>query len=147
MGKNPDKSHFVLFLTICLCRLGMIGIRWEDLSLKSMAVIEDVLLLRITEFTKIGLPGFLIGSVNMGYRWFIVEGIRDEVYKKIIEIYGRGHMNISDGREFANIIYALGKGGAKEAGIPPQVVKVLLERLVDIESSINALAISNIMYG
>lgn len=113
----------------------------------SRTTIEDFLLLRMNEFTNLGISGLLSGSVSMGYRWFDDVRVRDEVYQRIIDLYGGDRMNVSDGRELASIIYAMGKGGIKRTDLPQELFKVLLSGIVDCKWSINAQGISNIIYG
>jgi hypothetical protein len=149
MGKSLSNIciTFKNLTVIFFFRLGSIGLPWQDIPLNIRATIEDVLLLRIKEFTNIGLSGFLFGCIGMKYRWFDDARVRDEVYRRIIDLYGSDRINATDGKNLANIIYAMGKGGLTNNELSEEILKVLLEGVVSCKSSINAKNISNIIYG
>ena len=126
--------------------MGSIGYRWSEIFPQQRKAIEEILLQRIKEFKNIDLSGFLMGSIEIGYRWFDHVQIRNEIYQRIIELYGKDNQPHQDGRELANIIYAIGKGGAKKKNLPPEVITALLEGLIHRKSSMDAQNIANIFY-
>ena len=127
-------------------RLGEIGINWNDLPAETQSSIEETLLYRIKDLTRIGLSTFLVGSVEIDYKWFNIIPIRRQI-QKIIELFAKRQINDGTGRELANIIYSFGKTGLLKNEIPIDVIKVLLNGMVLCKLSINGQNISNIIYG
>jgi hypothetical protein len=128
-------------------RLGSMGIHWNDIPAQSRTAMEEALLLSIKDFTSIHLSAFATGSLGLGYRWFEIDRIQDEVYQKIIELFAKERLDISNARELTNMIYCMGKGGIQKDEIPREVLKVLLEGLVECQSSIDPRNISSIISG
>lgn len=126
------------------------GIFWKDIPAEASVVIEQLISRRTKEFSNIGMAQFLSGSAQMGYNWFDIEPIRNQVYQRIVELYGRDSSTNgsgSDGRELANIIYALGKGGVKKDALPEEILTVFLQNVDQRKLFLNSMDIATIIYG
>lgn len=128
-------------------RLGEIGLVWQEIPSNVKQTLEKTLINRLKDFEDIGLSSFLIGSSKMGYQWSDNDLIRPEVFRALERSLAVDRVGVDPSRKVTSIIYGMGKGGFNQKDLPTDFTKKISEGLIRSISSLNAQAISNIIWG
>ena len=123
------------------------GVKWKDIPVDVQQALESSLLSCMKSMNIVGISGMLTGSIGMDYRWYARKEIGFAVMGRIVELSGTEGKSGAVGREVANIIYAMGKGGMKTAYIPSDALRALLEGIKSNATSFTGQHGFNIIYG